>query len=122
MTAGTGLPVLDVLPNDQEVGFDEAFDDLAVPLLAGGQLPRDRHGLDRDRQRETDRNREGSGLASPAFALGTRRAGRLTTSRRLTAPLRGLPGPEPGASSPFFSIPLQLPVPSCSPWGPAAGA
>lgn len=27
-------PVLDILADDEEVGFDEAFNDLAVPLLA----------------------------------------------------------------------------------------
>lgn len=106
------LPVLDILPNNQEVGFDEAFDDLAVPLLTGGQLPRDRYGL----------SGEERGQATPTSTLGGRRTDGLTTSSRLMAPLRGLPGPEPGASSPFLSIPLQVPVPSCSPWSPAAGA
>lgn len=28
-----GLPVLDILANDEKVRLDEAFDDLTVPLL-----------------------------------------------------------------------------------------
>lgn len=58
------LPVLDILPNNQEVGFDEAFDDLAVPLLTGGQLPRDRYGL----------GGEEGGQATPTSTLGGRGA------------------------------------------------
>ena len=38
-------PVLDVFPDDEEVGLDEPLDDLTVPLLPGGQFPGDGHGL-----------------------------------------------------------------------------
>ena len=46
----------------------------------------------------------------------------LTTSSRLTAPFKGLPGLAEAASSPFFSMPLQFPVPSPSPGGEADDA
>lgn len=55
------------------------------------------------------------GDGGQAGRLAAGRANGLTASWRSMAPLRGLPDPEPGASSPFFSIPLQPPVPSCSP-------
>ena len=38
-------PVLDVFPDDEEVGLDEPFDYLTVPLLPGRQFPGDGHGL-----------------------------------------------------------------------------
>lgn len=37
-TAGT-IPVLDVFPDDEEIGLDKPLDDLTVPLLSGRQLP-----------------------------------------------------------------------------------
>lgn len=40
------LPVLNVLTDDEEVGFDEAFNDLTVPLLTWRQLPGNRHRLE----------------------------------------------------------------------------
>lgn len=112
-------PVLNILAYNEEVRLNETLDDLTVPLLTWRQLSSNWHRL---QGWKDEMLTLWDALRKKLWSKTTGGWRLVTTSSRLTTPFSGLPGPEPGASSPFFSIPLQFPVLSCSPGGPAVGA